>query len=213
MCGAATFGRNLTYPLTPSADLEESWSMAGDQTQLVSRCLSGERAAQEELYALHARCVLAYFLRSGFLQADAEDLTQEAFARAFAYLGGYDPSRGAFGGWLFAIVRNVARKHWKNARDVENYDPQLAEETLCRDNCDGDPGIATQQQEEFAALRDCLSALPPDVGNLVRLRYVEARTTRGVGQAAGLPESTVRLRLAEAKNMLERCLRGKGVLE
>jgi DNA-directed RNA polymerase specialized sigma24 family protein len=55
--------------------------------------------------------------------------------------------------------------------------------------------------------------LSPDVANLVRLRYVEARTTRGVGQAAGLPESTVRLRLAEARNLLERCLRGKGVLE
>jgi RNA polymerase sigma-70 factor (ECF subfamily) len=193
--------------------------MAGDQTlkasvgtQLISRCLSGERAAQEELYALHARRVMAYFLRSGFLRADAEDLTQEAFARVFSYLGGYDPSRGAFGGWLFAIVRNVARKHWSSACDVQYYDPQLAEETFCETSGD-DPGLSSEQHEELAALRDCLAALPPDVANLVRLRYVDARTTRGVGQAAGLQESTVRLRLAEARNMLERCLRGKGVLE
>lgn len=178
------------------------------ERQLVSRCLAGDAPAQEALYRLHAGRILAHFLRSGFARADAEDLLQETFVRAFRSLRTFDAARGSLGTWLAAIARNVARKRWHRRREAESFDPELAEEMLAAPD---NPGREAERREETDAVAGCVAALPDELERIVRLRYVEGRTTRGIATAAGMPESTVRLRLAEAHERLARCLRGKGV--
>lgn len=180
------------------------------EAQLIPRCRAGDAAAQRELYASHARRVAAYFLRSGFAPADADDLVQETFTRVFRSLGTYDPARGAFGAWLATIARNVARRRWGRRPEPDSFDPELAGDVLV---APGNPHAEAAGREEIDALRDCISRLPEEIARIVHLRYVQGRTTRGVAAAAGIPEATVRLRLADAHGRLERCLRDKGVLE
>jgi len=180
------------------------------EAELVLRCLSGETSAFEALYGAHAGRIAAYFLRSGFARADADDLTQETFTRAFRSLGTFDADRGAFRPWLATIARNVARKRWGRRAEPGNFDPELAEDVLAgADN----PQTAAQQAEEIDAVRDCVSRLPEQLGRIIRLRYVEGRSTRGVAAATGIPEATVRSRLGEAYERLARCLAAKGVME
>ncbi len=177
--------------------------------ELVERCRRGDRAAFESLYAAHAGRIKAYLLRSGFSPADADDQSQETFLRAYRSLATFDAARGTFAGWLGAIARNVARRHWNRRADARDFDPDLAERTLAAaDN----PHADAARREQADAVRDCVGRLPDELARIVRLRYVEARTTRGVAAAAGIPEATVRLRLAEARAALARCLKGKGVL-
>ncbi len=176
--------------------------------QLAQRCLEGDQAAFGSLYAAHAGAVMAYLLRSGFDQADAADLCQETFIRAFASLASFDASRGTLRGWLAAIARNAARKQWSRRKEGENFDPELAEETLATSD---NPGERAAAREAIAAVRDCVNALPAELARIVRLRYIDGRTTRGVAAAAGIPEATVRLRLAQAHDLLAGCLREKGV--
>ncbi|MGC9454219.1 MAG: RNA polymerase sigma factor [Phycisphaerae bacterium] len=127
--------------------------------------------------------------------------------RAMRSLGTYDASRGSFGGWLAAIARNVARKQWRRREPPANFDPSMAEQVLY---APADGAGEPESREETAAVADCVAALPEELARLVRLRYVEGRTTRGVAAALGLAESTVRQRLAEAHGLLRRCLKGKG---
>jgi len=177
---------------------------------LVARCLRGDQAALRSLYLAHAGRVKAYFRRSGFADADAEDLTQETFLRAFKSLGGFDAARGALGPWLAAIARNAARKRWARRPEPDSFDPELAEQVLeLADN----PSGSTETREQLDALAGCLAKLPRDLAEVLRLRYVEARTTRGVAAATGLAEATVRLRLAKALGLIERCMRTKGMLD
>ena len=178
--------------------------------ELISRCLSGDAGAQRALYDAHVRRVAAYFFRSGFTRADADDLVQDTFARAFRSLGTFDAGKGAFGAWLSTIARNVARRRWGRRPQPDHFDPELAEDILVAPD---NPGRTAAEREELDALRGCIEQLPPELRALVSLRYVEGRTTRGVAAGAGIPESTVRLRLAEAYQRLEQCLRAKGVLE
>lgn len=152
---------------------------------------------------------MAYLLRSGFALADAEDLAQETFARAFSALATFDARRGTLRGWLSAIARNVARKHWARRKDPDHFDPELAEETLAAPD---NPGRTAEDREEVEAVRDCVEALPAELARIVRLRYVEGRTTRGAAAAASVPEATVRLRLGQARELLEKCLREKGLM-
>ncbi len=184
--------------------------MDGPQQELqrIERALAGDERARAALYAACAPRLAAYFLRSGFARADADDLLQETFLRAFRSLATFDPGRGAFGAWLGAIARNVARKRWGRQAAPENFDPDLAEAVLTGGE---DPAASAATREEADALRDCIARLPEQLRHVVHLRYVEGRTTRGVAAAAGMPEATARSRLAEARARLRACLGGKGI--
>lgn len=184
--------------------------MSETELELVSRCLSGQESAYLSLWESHARRVKAYFLRSGFLYADADDLTQDVFIRAFKSLGTFDADRGSMRTWLGVIARNVARKRWDRRNEGHCFDPELADDMFAAaDN----PDQSVEAREENAALRDCVASLPAELAMIVRLRYVHAKTTRGVAEAAGLAESTVRLRLTEASRLLAECLKSKGIFQ
>ena len=178
--------------------------------QLISRCLGGDQAAYETLYRNSAGRVAAYFARSGFDASQTDDLTQETFLRAFRSLGGFDANRGAFPVWLGTIARNVARRHWRRRAGADTFDPELADEMFAAPRqADGTP----EAREEFAAISGCVELLAAELAGIVRLRYVRGLTTRGIAREAGMPEATVRGRLEDALKRLERCLKGKGILE
>lgn len=184
--------------------------VTAEEAQLTRRCLAGDQAAYQAVYAAQAGTVMAYLLRSGFAHSDAEDLTQETFTRAFAALDTFDARRGTLRGWLAAIARNVARKHWGRRKDPESFDPQLADEVFAAaDN----PGQRAEAREQTRAVRECVENLPGELARIVRLRYVDGRTTRGVAEAADIPEATVRLRLGQARELLAKCLREKGLVQ
>ena len=162
------------------------------------------------LYSQHEGRVKAYFRRCGFASADVEDLTQEVFVRIFKSLHTFDAARGPLGPWLATVVRNVARRRWQRRTPAGGLDPEMAEALLAAPE---DPAGAPEAREQMAALAVCVESLPPDLARMVRLRYVEGLTTRGIAEATRMAEATIRLRLAEAKELLERCLRAKGVWE
>jgi RNA polymerase sigma-70 factor (ECF subfamily) len=183
---------------------------SGDSSDLVERCLAGEPEATELFYNQNARAVMVYFLRSGFVQAQAEDLTQEVFLRAIRSLGTYDPARGGLRNWLWTIARNLARRQWSRRRGTVEQDLDLAEVAL--DGRDG-PAEALAATEETRAVAQCVQALRGELANLVRMRYVDGLTTRGIAELTQTPEATVRARLTEALNLVERCLKSKGFIK
>jgi len=181
-----------------------------DPSDLIGRCLRGDESACQSLYRDHAGRVRAYFRRSGFAPADVDDLTQDAFVRAFRSLGSFDAARGSLATWIGTIARNLARKRWARRPDPAGYDPELAEETLAvTDN----PAAHSESRERLEALQRCVGELPGELAQLVRLRYVKGLTTRGIAAAAGLAEATARLRLGQAIEMLTGCMKSKGMLE
>lgn len=184
--------------------------MASDQELIERILLLNDRAAFETLYARHAGRVKAYLLRSGFRTPRADDLTQDVFLRVYRSLETFDGDKGRFSTWLGTIARNVARKQWAARGDEESLDPELAERVLGGEN---DPSAWASAEEELAAVGECVERLSGTLKRIVQLRYVEARTTRAIGEALDMPESTVRKRLDEARQAVGRCLAEKGILE
>jgi len=181
-----------------------------DQTlELVSRSLAGDEAAFEALYATSAGRVMAYLVRSGFGNDEAQDLTQETFIRVFKSLHTFERKRGSFRVWLSMIARNVARRHWARRKQPEHFDPDLAEQIFAAPR---DASQSPEALEETQAVRECVEQLPPELGRVIRMRYVEGRSTRGIAAAMDMPEATVRLRLKQARERVAACLRANGIL-
>ena len=82
---------------------------------LVARTLAGERQAFGMLVTRHQDRMLAYARYMGFEDAQARDLVQDAFVRAYRHLRRCgDPER--FSGWLFKILSNLCRTAGSKAR-------------------------------------------------------------------------------------------------
>ena len=188
-----------------------------DIPRLISRCLAGERDAFVELHAAHAAAVAAFFRRGGFDGGLAEDLTQETFLRAWRSLNTFDADKATFRTWLAAISRNVARREWSRRtperfgeRFDEHFDKKLAGDVFAEP---GDFADNLADAETLAGLNDCVDRLAQqdaEAARLIRLRYVDALTTRGLAARLNIPESTVRLKLSQAHGQLEKCMKTKG---
>ncbi|MFW5839163.1 MAG: RNA polymerase sigma factor [Planctomycetota bacterium] len=185
----------------PEMDMESNW---------VRQALDGHVDAFRNLYATYARRIKVYFLRSGFAQAEADDLTQDTFVRVYKSLRTFNPEKGRFSLWVYTIAKNVARRKWSSRAEARSLDPELAEEMLSGGT---NPRAAAARQEEIQAVRDCIHRLDESLQQVVRLRYVDALTTRAIGQELSMPEATVRLRLQEAQGHIQRCLQAKGLLQ
>lgn len=68
----------------------------------------GDETAFRDLFERHSRAIVACMFRPALPAAEAEDLAQEVFLRVFRAIKLFEPARGSFKAWLFAIARNVA---------------------------------------------------------------------------------------------------------
>jgi RNA polymerase sigma-70 factor (ECF subfamily) len=124
--------------------------------------------------------------------ADAEDIAQEAFLRAYRGLGRYDPERRAAlrcRGWLARIVMNLVR----NAARDGGPRPTTLDASL------DDPDVPEDRPEAMALARETrdewrrrLDALPPRHRLAVELRHVEGLSYPELAAALERPIGTVK---------------------
>jgi RNA polymerase sigma-70 factor, ECF subfamily len=85
------------------------------ESTLVSRCLSGDETAWEELVRQHTRQVYGLCYRFTGSGPEAQDLTQDVFLRVFRTLKSFRSTEGSFGTWLSRLTRNLLIDHYLHA--------------------------------------------------------------------------------------------------
>ena len=183
---------------------------SNEDQKLVVRCLDGERAAHEELYARYAPKVMIYYKRCGFTDHDVADLLQVVFSKAFKALHTYKSHKARLGTWLSTIARNEAYKVWRKRQQPESCDIEMADFAL---ESAATPHELSAQREQFGALDECVGTLEITLERIIRLRFVDGLTTRGISRRVNMAESTVRKRLTEALASLSICMKTKGFLD
>ncbi len=175
----------------------------GPDPQLVVRAQSGEREAREELARRHGRS--AYLLALQLLgnPADAQDVAQEALLGFFAGLRRLDPERPILP-WLFTIVRNRARDHWRRqkVRRAESLD--AVGEGLGRQVVDerADPEADAHRAELRRRVWRALGELPPAKREILVLRDYHDLTYAEIASVLEIPLGTVMSRLHGARKAL-----------
>ena len=146
------------------------------------------------LVAEHHRAVYGYAYRMSGNEADAEDLTQQAFLVAQQKLGQLRRAESVRG-WLLAIVRNGFLKACQRRRPVPAADLQL--------NIDSIPAEALDSEEiDHEWLQQAIDELPDAFKVVLVMFYFEECSYREIAEQLDLPIGTVMSRLARAKGHL-----------
>ena len=169
----------------------------------VGAARDGDPDAARQLYRAHVAKVYRAVRPLCRDDAEAEDVTQETFARALEALDTYAPREGVrFVSWLLAIAMNVARKSHARRRRAVPTDPQTLDE---RDGGpDQDPGAAIDRRTLRAALLAALESLAPREREVVSLQYGGELTAKEIGELTGLEHAHVRKIAERARDALRR---------
>ena len=132
---------------------------------------------------------------------NAEDITQDAFVRAFQELHRLrEPAK--FGAWLAAIASNLARNHLKREKRIvliEDY------ETVFKDAAAGAEEQAIKVMD-LAKVREAVKGLPPDQYQVLVLRYYYDLKVEEIAEMLKVSAGTVKSRLFRARQKISRTL-------
>ena len=184
----------------------------GDQL-LVERARSGERAAFDLLVAKYQRRLMRLLARLLNDPAEAEDVVQETFIKAYRALRHF---RGdaAFYTWLYRIGINTARNALlvrKRNSNTSPVEPSLArpdggaEDERLRDITTPESMLASKQIAQ--TVNAAMDALPIDLRTAIALREIEGLSYEEISQIMGCPIGTVRSRIFRAREAIARKLR------
>jgi RNA polymerase sigma-70 factor (ECF subfamily) len=148
--------------------------------EAVARAKKGDMDAMHFLYVRYADDVLRY-VRS-FVQDhhEAEDITQNVFAKLITVIGKYEQRDVPFAAWILRVARNAALDHLRAQRAVPT------EEVRVNDN--GHNQISFERSRD---LRQALTRLPDEQREVLVLRHIVGLSPVEIADALGKTESSV----------------------
>jgi RNA polymerase sigma factor (sigma-70 family) len=172
---------------------------------LVQKAREGDQKAYAELLGRYRDAIYFMLLKMVNNPSDAEDLTIEAFGKAFKNIGQYTPNF-AFSTWLFKIATNNCIDFIRKKRaatislDQSNDDPDTTTVTIQSDTPDPEAHMINSQKVKL--LREVVNKLKPRYRTLVELRYFKEYSYEEISQELELPIGTVKAQLFRARELL-----------
>ena len=183
---------NLALPMTAPAE--------PDDAALVRRSIGGDMRAFELLYRKHVGRVHGAILRLvGMDHARAEELTQEAFVRAWQKLSGFR-FESAFSTWLYRLGVNTALMELRGRGSEQNVEDEVLE-------------LAAGGEVPFCAgersdLERVVSGLPPRARAVLVLHDVEGWKHEEIAGELGMAVGSSKAQLHRARGLVRRALGG-----
>jgi RNA polymerase sigma-70 factor (ECF subfamily) len=187
--------------------------------ELVDKILNGNnQIAYATLLNKYRKAVYYTILKMVSNQDDAEDLTMQAFTKAFKSLDKYDSSY-AFTTWLFRIASNSAIDHLRKRRlnttslDASMYDDDdegnsvSIGSNLVDSGADPEEEFVLEQRNKI--MREVIETLDQKYKELIQLYYFEELKYEEISARLNIPLGTVKVRLRRAKDFLAKLLKGQ----
>ena len=182
---------------------------------LVQKARKGDQKAFAELLGRYRDAIYFMLLKMVNNASDAEDLTIEAFGKAFKNISQYTPNF-AFSTWLFKIATNNCIDFIRKKRaatislDHSNDDSEAASANVQSDSPDPEAYLINSQKIKL--LREVVSKLKPRYRTLVELRYFKEYSYEEIADELDLPIGTVKAQLFRARELLYNILKNTGSL-
>ena len=135
-------------------------------------------------------------------EADAEDVVQEAYLRAFKFFGGFHGGNSR--AWLLAIVRNTCYT-WLQQNRAHELATEVDEELYGVES--NNPEIILLENMNKQLLKQALEELPVEFREVVILRELEGLSYKEIAAITAVPVGTVMSRLFYARKKLQNLLK------
>lgn len=180
---------------------------------LVDSALSGSQRAYTQLMSAYRENIYFMMFKMVNNRDDAEDLTIEAFGKAFKRLDQYRPDF-AFSTWLFKIASNncidFLRKKKKATlvsldQGYSNEDGDESTIDIEEDNLNPEQAFMKEQRKE--EMHKIVDQLKPKYKQLVELRYFNEMSYEEIADELSLPLGTVKAQLFRARDLMYEILK------
>ncbi len=172
--------------------------------EIVERVLNGETECFKTLVERYERLMYSYLLPQLNSLAEVEDLAQEAFLKAYRYLGSFDRER-KFSAWLMTIAKNLLVNHYqRNAnrtRQVAYVEQLLPRADAGREDV-LEPGQRLAAREAFRETFLDMLDLPEEARVPLLMRVMLEMPYQEIAEALDLPLQTVKNRIFQARKQL-----------
>ncbi len=200
---------------TPVIDPKEQRKLESrvEDSNLIQNALSGNNQAYKKLMHKYHDAIFNFIYKMVHDRQQVEDLTQEAFIKAFSSLKNFNDEY-AFSTWLYKIATNNSidfiRKRklqmYSIDKPIESKESDYAFE-LPDESYEADRELISNQRSKL--LNEAIAKLPEKYRKVIRLRHVEERSYEEIAKSLRLPIGTVKAHIFRAREVLYRTLRDK----
>ncbi len=175
--------------------------------KLVLDAIEGNESAYADLLGRYKDAIYFLLLKMTNNKTDAEDLTMEAFGKAFRNIKQYSP-KYAFSTWLFKIASNncidfLRKKKGNTAPVMKSTDEESDSYSNIHIHTNElDPEEELIKKQKVKIMRDVVGKLKPRYRRLVELRYFKEYSYYEISQELELPIGTVKAQLFRARELL-----------
>lgn len=172
---------------------------------LVDQAKKGDEKAFASLMNRYRDSIYFMLLKMVNNPFDAEDLTIEAFGKAFRNLESFTP-KYAFSTWLFKIATNncvdFIRKKQVTPSHVDQSQESLDNATINIQSDLPDPEESLINSQRISELKEIINQLKPQYRRLIDLRYYKEYSYEEISSELDMPIGTVKAQLYRAKSLL-----------
>jgi RNA polymerase sigma factor (sigma-70 family) len=209
---STTNSNSMEQPKTETKVTEEQVLHLSDKAikdyKLVRKAVEeGDQKAYAELMSRYKDSIYYMLLKMVNNRDDAEDLTIEAFGKAFRNIRQYTPDY-AFSTWLFKIATNncidFIRKKRKLMLSIDRgFENEDGQDVALEIKSDGPgPDDSLMKKQKIMMMRDVVDKLKPRYRRLVELRYYNELSYEEISDELKLPLGTVKAQLFRAREFL-----------
>jgi RNA polymerase sigma factor (sigma-70 family) len=179
---------------------------AREDMELVDKARKGDQQAYGTLMARYKDSINFMLLKMVHNRDDADDLTIEAFGKAFLNLEKYTPDF-AFSTWLFKIAVNNAidfiRKKKLHTLSLDDDNDESSKYVFSKIKTSAlDPEESIIKDQRAGLMRTILDELNPKYKSLIEMRYFEELSYEEIADKLNMPLGTVKAQLFRARNFL-----------
>jgi RNA polymerase sigma-70 factor (ECF subfamily) len=170
---------------------------------LLLQVRQGNRTAFGDMVRRYQNAVFSVCYRLTGNRQEAEDMSQQAFIRAYERLHTFDAER-PFLPWMRRVAANVCLNQMEQ-RQAEMVDVESVQETLSTSS-QSDPALRIAQQETTARLYAAVVALPVAYRAVIELRHFQELSYEEISEMLKLPLNTIKSHLFRARKLLAEAL-------
>lgn len=175
--------------------------MEKSDEEIIGQIRAGHKQAYSILIGRYQRPMYNLMYRYSRSEADAADLTQEVFLRAYEKLNSFGSGHRFFT-WLYTLAVNRANDWARKRNRLQLHHRELADRVVSETPDAGQEKIL-ESREQVRQLQKAVDLLPDETREILMLRYREECSVREVAQIFSLTESAVKMRAARGLQQLK----------